>query len=256
MSSQQKNRIRLAAIADLHCRENMAGAFRDLFARVSAEADVLALCGDLTDHGQVAQARVLAEDIRAALRIPAVGVFGNHDVESEQAEELYRIFTDAGIQMLDGEAVEVHGIGFAGTKGFCGGFGRGMLQPWGERVIKDFVQEAVSEALKLESGLARLRSEQRVALLHYAPVHDTVEGEHPEIVPFLGSTRLMEPIDAFGASLVLHGHCHYGSLEGRTAAGIPVYNCALPLRRRHDPERPFVLVEVAAPAPVLPESQH
>jgi len=141
--------------------------------------------------------------------------------------------------------VEVLGVGFAGVKGFAGGFGRGTLGPWGERAIKQFVQESVSEALKLESALARLKTAHRIAILHYSPIQGTVEGEPVEIFPWLGSSRLEEPLTRYQVSAVVHGHAHKGSPEGRTTTGIPVYNVSLPLLRARYPDQPaFRIIEV------------
>lgn len=234
----------MAAVGDLHYRAGSGGLLRDLFVKMSHAADVAVLCGDLTDHGRPEQARVLADDLATHLRIPTVAVLGNHDVESGAEEEIVRILDAAGVTVLDGDYTEVEGIGFAGTKGFCGGFGRATLEPWGEKVIKAFVQEAMTESLKLENGLAKLRTEKRVAVLHYAPIHETVEGESPEIIPYLGSIRLVEPINSFMPTLVVHGHAHHGTLQGTTSAGVPVFNCALPLRKRATPEAPFLLTEL------------
>jgi Icc-related predicted phosphoesterase len=166
-------------------------------------------------------------------------------VESGHEDEIRRILVDAGIILLDGDAVEVRGIGFAGARGFAGGFGRGTLGAWGERVVKAFVQEAVDEAMKLESALARLRTESRIAVLHYAPIRATVENEPPEIFPFLGSGRLEEPLNRYPVTAAVHGHAHNGSHEGRTSAGVPVYNVSLPLmRRRHPDKPPFLVLEL------------
>ncbi|HET9010808.1 MAG TPA: hypothetical protein VFN38_03290, partial [Gemmatimonadaceae bacterium] len=160
-------------------------------------------------------------------------------------DEVRRVMVDAGVHMLDGDAVEIHGVGFAGVKGFAGGFGRGALGPWGEPVIKLFVQEALNEALKLESALARLKTRHRIAVLHYSPVRGTVEGEPVEILPWLGSSRLEEPLDRFEVSAVVHGHAHKGAHEGATSTGIPVYNVALEALRASDPDRPtFRIIEV------------
>lgn len=237
--------MRIAAIGDLHYRENSGGLLCDLFARMSRVAQVAVLCGDLTDRGTPTEARVLAKDIRECLTIPTVAVLGNHDFESGQEGEVARILAEEGeVRVLDGDCVDVATIGFAGAKGFCGGFGRATLEPWGEPILKQFVQEAVNEARKLENGLAKLRTEKRVAVLHYAPIHATVEGELPEIIPYLGSQRLVEPINTFHAAAAVHGHAHHGSPMGRTSAGIPVYNCALPLLRHFFPDEPFRLIEV------------
>lgn len=239
--------VRLAAVSDIHYTRNSHGALVGLFARAAEQADVLLLGGDLTDYGLVEEARALAEDLRG-VRIPVIAVLGNHDLESGQGDEVRRILCDAGVRLLDGESVVVDGVGFAGAKGFAGGFGRRALEPWGEAAIKMFVREAIDEALKLEQALARLRTRLRIVLLHYSPVRATVEGEPPEIHPFLGSSRLEEPINRFKATAVFHGHAHAGTLEGATATGIPVYNVALPLLRRRHPEGPgFKVLEFELP---------
>src|SRR5262249_41356288 len=156
-------------------------------------------------------------------------VLGNHDVESGREADVSNVLKKAGVKVLDGDACEIHGVGIAGVKGFGGGFGPRALAPWGEAAIKQFVREAVDESLKLEKALTRLRVEKLIALLHYAPVQGTVEGEPPEIYPFLGSSRLEEPINRFPVSLVVHGHAHQGRAEGRTSAGVPVYNVSMHL---------------------------
>jgi len=172
-------------------------------------------------------------------------VLGNHDFESGKADELVKILTDAGVTMLDGGSHEIEGVGFAGVKGFGGGFGRRQLGAWGEDTIKSFVHEAIQEALKLESALARLRTPQKIAVLHYAPISATVAGEPEEINPFLGSSRLEDPIDRYRCTAVFHGHAHRGSLEGRTKANVPVYNVAMPLLHAHFRDRqPFRVIEV------------
>ncbi len=239
--------VRLAAVGDLHCGKASQGAFQPFFAQVAEHADVLVLCGDLTDYGLPDEARVLARELAAALRIPVVGVLGNHDYESGQQDEVAQILRDAGVVILDGDGVEVAGVGIGGVKGLGGGFGERALQPWGEDIMKRFVRETVDEALKLESALARLRTPQRVAILHYSPIQATVEGEPPELYPFLGSSRLEEPLNRYEVAAVFHGHAHRGALEGRTRAGVPVYNVCLPLLRALDPDRPPVrIVEIAA----------
>ena len=235
--------LRLAAIGDLHVGENMERPYRDLFSKISQEADVLALCGDLTNFGKTPEAEILAEDLRACT-IPVVGVLGNHDYECGQPAEVSRILHEAGMRVLDGEAYEIEGVGFAGCKGFIGGFGRGMLSAFGEPEIKAFVQASVEENLKLESSLRMLRTERIVVLTHYSPVQETVQGEPPEIFAFLGSARLGETIDRFeGVACALHGHAHRGSYEGRTARGVPVYNVARPLLNR-DRGVEYALIEV------------
>jgi len=217
-----------------------------MFQQIVGEADVLLLCGDLTDHGLPEEAQVLAHEL-AGVKIPMLGVFGNHDYHSGHVAEVEHILEATGLKILDGDDCEVHGVGFAGVKGFGGGFGRHTLEAWGEDAIKKFVYEAVEEALKLEKALARLHSSRRVAVLHYAPVQATVEGEPPAIFPFLGSSRLEEPINRYGVSAVFHGHAHHGSPEGKTMAGIPVYNVALSLMRQEMGDRPpFRILELPA----------
>ena len=241
-TSTPRRQLRIAAIGDLHVSKTSQGAFHARFTQISQTADVLLLCGDFTDYGLPDEARVLARELTSSVNIPVIAVLGNHDYESGKQDEIRQVLTDAGVAVLDGEATEVHGVGFAGVKGFAGGFGRGALGPWGERAIKQFVQEAVEEALKLEAALARLRTTRRVAVLHYSPVRATVEGEPPEIFPYLGSSRLEEPINRYRVSAVFHGHAHRGTAEGRTATGVPVYNVAMPLMARLNPDRPPYLV--------------
>lgn len=236
--------VRFAAVGDLHCRSTSAGAYRELFSKASEAADALLLCGDLTDYGLPEEARVLAEELRAAT-VPVIGVLGNHDFESNAQAEVRGILSAAGMQLLDGEACEVHGVGIAGIKGFAGGYGAGALGPWGEGAIKQFVQEAIQEALKLEAALARLRTPRRIAVLHYAPIAATVQGEPLEIYPFLGSSRLAEPLIRYPVDFVVHGHAHRGSPQGETVNGTPVYNVAMPLLLRSFPGQPgFRVLEV------------
>jgi len=237
--------VRIAAIGDIHHGRNATqGSLQPLFNQITESADILVLCGDLTDYGVPDEARALAREITGSVKIPAVGVLGNHDFESGQQTEISKILGDAGVVMLDGDSTEIHGIGFAGIKGFAGGFGRRALGPWGEDIIKHFVREAVDEALKLESALARLRNERLIAVLHYAPIQATVEGEPREIFPFLGCSRLEEPIGRFPVSVVFHGHAHHGQPEGRTAGNVPVFNVSATLMKQHFPDRPFRLVEI------------
>jgi Icc-related predicted phosphoesterase len=225
--------LRIAAVGDFHC----GGAHEDpdlpkLFAGVSAEADVLLLLGDMTTHGEPDQVQRFI-DIVSVVDIPILAVLGNHDLESNRLDIVLELLAAAGIRILDGQAIEIEGIGFAGAKGFGGGFGRHALSTFGEPETKAFVDAALQEVLKLERGLSELRTETKVVLLHYSPVPDTMGDEPMQIWPFLGSSRLAAPIDAFGASVVFHGHAHIGAPEGRTPGGVPVYNVALPVLRKH-----------------------
>jgi Icc-related predicted phosphoesterase len=237
--------VRIAAVSDVHYAKTSQGLLQALFTQIAERADVLVLAGDLTDYGLAEEARILARDLTTTVKIPIVGVLGNHDYEAGEQDQVRHILADAGVHMLDGDAVELHGVGFAGVKGFAGGFGRGVLGPWGEPAIKAFVQEALNEALKLESALARLKTTHRIAVLHYAPIRETVEGEPVEIHPWLGSSRLEEPLTRFEVSAVVHGHAHKGAPEGKTSTGIPVYNVALPVLKHSYPDRPpFRIIEV------------
>jgi Icc-related predicted phosphoesterase len=219
-------KLRVAAIGDLHVMEDSVAPYRELFTEISSAADVLVLCGDLTNFGKTKEAEILAEDIRAAT-IPVVGVLGNHDYECGQPEKVCEILHSAGMKVLDEQAIEIEGVGFAGVKGFLGGFGRGELAPFGEPIVKAFVDEVMNEARKLENQLRTLRTKRSVAVLHYSPIEETIEGEPPAIFQYLGSQRLCEPIDRFDhVKAVVHGHAHHGTYEGRTPLGRPVYNVA------------------------------
>ena len=235
--------IKLAAIGDLHVTENSETRYRDLFEEISEEADVLALCGDLTNFGKISEAEILAEDLRHCT-IPIVGVLGNHDYECGQADKVKEILHQANMIALGEQAVVVEGVGFAGVKGFIGGFGRGELGAFGEDAVKVFVDESINEARKLENALRSLRTDRAVAVLHYAPIAETVEGEPREIFPFLGSSRLADAVDRFGnVKAVLHGHAHRGRFEGRTMRGIPVYNCAQFVVEA-ETGRPYAVIEI------------
>ena len=252
----QRTHLRIAAVGDIHVSKASQGAFHNLFAQVSETADVMLLCGDFTDYGLPEEARILARDL-SVVKIPVIAVLGNHDFESGKQDEVRQILTDAGATVLDGEATEVHGVGFAGVKGFAGGFGRGALGPWGELPIKQFVQEAIDESLKLEAALARLRTHRRVAVLHYSPIRGTVEGEPAEIFPYLGSSRLEEPINRYRVSAVFHGHAHRGTAEGRTSTGVPVYNVSMPLLAKLNPDRPpFLILELPLDGEPEPPGPH
>jgi Icc-related predicted phosphoesterase len=178
------------------------------------------------------------------VRIPTVAVLGNHDFESGQESELMRMMTGEGIKVLDGTAYERDDVGFAGTKGFLGGFGRGVLTAFGEREVKTFVQAAIDECLKLERALMQVRTRKIVVVVHYAPVVSTVQGEMAEIFPYLGTSRLAEVVDRHGADLVLHGHAHHGCPDGKTQGGIPVHNVALTLNLRQDAAKPYRIFDL------------
>ena len=237
--------LRLAATSDLHYSKHSKGQAQELFVAASKAADVLLICGDLTDYGLAEEAQILAEDIRRHVTIPVLAVLGNHDFESGHVTEVREAMESAGVTMLDGECTEIGGVGFAGVPGFGGGFGPRMLNAWGEPVIKAFVQEAIDHAMRLEQALARLHTEHRVVLLHYAPIRETVDGENLEIVPFLGSSRLEGPLNRFAVTVAFHGHAHGGAAEGFTTTRVPVFNVSMQVLERVFPGQPaFRLFEV------------
>ena len=235
--------MRVAAIGDLHVMEDSVAPYRELFTEISGCADVLLLAGDLTNFGKTREAEILAEDLRTCA-IPVLGVLGNHDYECGQPDTVSEILRDAGMIMLDEQAHEIDGVGFAGVKGFLGGFGRGELAPFGEPIVKAFVDEVLNEARKLENALRSLKTERTVAVLHYSPVAETLEGEPIEIYQYLGTARLADALDRFdNIAAVVHGHAHHGAYEGRTMRGTPVYNCAqFVLRETFG--RPYAVFEV------------
>lgn len=242
--------IRVGAVADVHYGREKETRLRSLFEEASRQVDLLLLGGDLTDYGLPEEVAPLIEDLAVMAGVPIVAVLGNHDFESGREQELMEVLRNAGIHVLDGEAYEAAGVGIVGVKGFGGGFGRGILEPWGEAGVKNFVQEAVDESLKLERALSRLRTPQRIALLHYAPIRDTVVGEPEEIFPFLGCGRLEDPLNRFGVSAVFHGHAHLGAPEGQTSTGIPVYNVSLAVMKKVYPDGlPLRIISLPAAAP-------
>lgn len=239
-----KDTVRIAAIADLHYKKTSHGVLQKLFAHIAASADVLLICGDLVHLGLPEETEVLAKELNV-VKLPIIAVLGNHEYESDKQDEVKEILAGAGVLLLDGSACEYFGIGFVGVKGFAGGFGRQCLEPWGEASIKAFVKETVHESLKLTSALAGLKTSKIIALLHYSPIRETVEGEHPEIFPFLGSSRLEEPLNRYRVTAAFHGHAHGGQPEGKTRDGIPVYNVALRVLEQNFPHRPaFRLLEI------------
>lgn len=239
--SEQDRPLRVAAIGDLHVKEDTDISYRDLFGEMSQEADVLVITGDLTDLGKPREAEILADQLHSCT-IPVVAVLGNHDYECGCAEKVGEILHQAGVHLLDGQAIEIGGVGFVGVKGFAGGFGRFMLGSFGEPAIKAMVAESVNEAIRLENAMRQVRSERALVVLHYAPIAETVVGEPPEIFPFLGSSRLAETIDRFKVQAIVHGHAHHGAYEGRTPGGAPVYNVARQIEKPTG--RPYALLEL------------
>jgi len=225
--------IRLAAVADLHYGRGHRAEMATMLDDACTVADVLLICGDLTDRGDPAQAEKLIRDIDADLHDRTLCVLGNHDHASDRPEAVADTLRSADIRVLDGDYAVIEGIGFVGVSGFCGGFGTCAVQPFGERPLREFVDVTVQETLKLETALSQANADRNIALLHYAPIRETVEGEPPEIYPFLGASRLADPLNQYAVEAVFHGHAHGGSPTGHTSAGIPVYNVSAPVLRDH-----------------------
>jgi Icc-related predicted phosphoesterase len=240
--------MKLAVVGDIHVKESDKGIWNEYFERISQEADVLALCGDVTDTGRVEEAITLAGELRYC-SIPVLAVLGNHDHEHGHQEEIRQIITEARVQVLEGDYTVIENVGFAGVKGFGGGFDRRMLSMFGEKENKAFVQAAVDESLQLENALSRLDSSYsglpKIVLLHYSPISATVKGEPEEIWPFLGCSRLAQPIDKLRVDAVFHGHAHLGTLHGETSTGTQVYNVSYPLLKKEGLEAGFLLYEIA-----------
>ncbi len=223
-------RVRIAAAGDVHCARENRDAVLTAFDAIEGQADVVLLAGDLTTHGEPEQAEILAEACRG-METPVVAVLGNHDLHEGRADELTAVLTDAGIEVLDRSHTTIRscGVGIAGTKGFVGGF-RGLgLPDFGEPSLRGIYAETSAEVAALSAGLHEIAlCPFRIALLHYAPVADTLQGEPPEIWTFLGSDRLAAPILEHRPDLVLHGHAHSGRLQAELD-GVPVYNVSVPV---------------------------
>lgn len=242
----KRNKTRIAAVGDIHVRESDHGKWVECFNTVSEQADVLLLCGDLTYSGYEAEAHVLAEELKAC-SIPVVAVLGNHDYEQDQHEEICRALAGDNFYMLNGDSVVIDNIGIAGVKGFGGGFDRYMMPMYGEPMNKQFVQEVVNDALRLDQALVRLGGGEdikKIAILHYAPIRETVVGEPAEIFPFLGSSHLEEPLNRRQVVAAFHGHAHLGTLEGKTSTGVKVFNVAKALLLKEGYKLPFFIFEV------------
>jgi uncharacterized protein len=215
--------MKIAAIADLHCRVNFSEQIDAILEGVAGQADVLVMAGDLTDTGLPEEAEVLVTALNK-LDIPKIGILGNHDHESGLAEEVKKVMEAGGVIILDGSLHEVGEVGFVGTKGFCGGFGSTMVQPFGEEALKTFIHTGIEESLTLENAAAKLNCKYKMAVLHYAPIKDTLAGEPLELHSFLGSQRLGNALDRQRVDVIVHGHAHHGAPQGRTSEGIPVHN--------------------------------
>lgn len=247
--------VRVAAVGDFHCGEKDGGLYREHFARANDEADVLLLAGDLTRRGTSAEIDVVVKEL-ADVKIPILAVLGNHDHESGQPEKVNEALRAHGVHLLDEAPFELNEhVGFAGVKGFMGGFGRYTLTAFGEVETKAFVGTTLDEVQKLEYSLRRLSTPIRVVLLHYSPIMETVMGEPEQIFPFLGNDRLVEPIDRFKAAVVFHGHAHHGTFAGKTPGGVPVFNVSMVRVREDAKAELFYIHEIPIPTLAAPEAE-
>jgi len=214
--------VKIAAVADVHCTVNSRGHIRELLRDVE-EADVLVLAGDLTDVGKIEEMEVLMDEL-SHFSLPIIAVPGNHDHEADQTDLLVAMMEWSGIHVLDGASFNIDGIEFIGTKGFCGGFGHLLVQPFGEPALKAFINATIEEVLRFERLLRNVKADHKVAVMHYAPIKETLSGEEPELFPFLGTSLFADVLDAHKVDVVFHGHAHNGSPTGFTKHKIPVYN--------------------------------
>lgn len=246
MADKQK-KVKIAAVGDIHTRESDKGKWSERFREISQIADVLLLCGDLTDTGDEEEAEVLSGELKACT-IPVVAVLGNHDCEKGRQKLIRQVLQNDKVHILEGEAVVIEGVGFAGVKGFGGGFDNHMLSMFGEDAMKAFVQEAVDEALHLDRALARLDANEnnlkKIAVLHYAPIKDTIIGEPEAIYPFLGCSHLAEPLNSRNVVAAFHGHAHAGVLEGKTHSGVKIFNVSEPILTKAGYKEPFFMFEI------------
>jgi Icc-related predicted phosphoesterase len=223
------DRIRVAAAADIHCSEETRDLVEAAFRKVEPDADVILLAGDLTTFGLPEQAEVLA-DVARSCRVPIVAILGNHDYHSDRAGEIVERLTAAGITLLERSStvLTVNGVsvGVVGAKGFIGGFDGGGIN-FGEALIRQIYAETTADVEALDRGLSEIAGASiRIALLHYSPIAETLEGEPRGIWAVLGNERLAVPLAAHRPDLILHGHAHKGRFEG-SLDSIPVFNVAV-----------------------------
>jgi Icc-related predicted phosphoesterase len=234
--------MRIAAIADLHCRVGEQETLQKILEDINQEADVLILAGDLTDNGLPAELEILLAEL-GKMDKPVIAVLGNHDHEGGRSDELTQMLDEAGVHVLEGTAIEIDGVGFGGTKGFCGGFEKQLIQPFGESALKKFIKASIDEAVNLENALAKLNCDYKIAVLHYSPIKATLEGESSELFPFLGCSRLENALDRQGVNIAVHGHAHHGSPSGLTAGNVPVHNVSRFVQSQYN-GKPYCIFEV------------
>lgn len=244
MEKTVSKKIRIAAIGDIHIRNDSKFIGFENYESLNQNADLLLLCGDLTNMGTIEEAKVLSTLLRK-LHIPVAGVFGNHDYTSDQFEEIRKILKEDGhLIFLDEAPYELENIGFVGVKGFGGGFDNHMLSSFGEPALKQYVHEVINESLHLESLLSQLTTDKKIVVMHYSPIKETCIGEPEEIYSFLGSSHLVEPINNLNADLVFHGHAHYGTHQGKTLKDIPVFNVSLEVLKKENERNPLKIFEL------------
>jgi len=234
--------MRIAAIGDLHCKADSVGMIRRLLDGVDREADILILAGDITNVGLEKEMEVLLDELKW-FTMPIIAVMGNHDHESNRIELLVRMMSDSGIRVLDGTVCEINGFGIVGTKGFCGGFGQLHVQPFGEQALKSFILTSINEAKRMDNALANLNCRYRMAVLHYAPIKETLKGEEVELYPFLGSSLFADVLDRHCVDVIVHAHAHHGSPYGFTPGRIPVHNVSRFVQNRFN-QRTYGLLTV------------
>lgn len=246
MEEPQK-KVRIAAVADIHVKATDKGVWAEYFRQISKVADIFLIGGDLTFTGDEAEAQVLSEELKNC-NIPVVCVLGNHDHEKGRQKLVRHTIQSDNVHVLDGEFFVYGNLGIAGIKGFGGGFDNHMLSLFGEEAMKVFVKEAVNEALSLDRALNRIEEEheniKKVVLMHYSPIKSTIIGEPEEVFPFLGCSRLEEPLTRYDIAAVFHGHAHKGFSEGVTHNGTRVYNVAWPILQKAGLEIPVLIREV------------
>jgi uncharacterized protein len=233
MGTRESMSIRIAAAGDMHYGgEHDRDRAREAFAALAGRTDLVLLAGDLTTHGEPEQATIAAEAAGEA-EAPVVAVLGNHDWHSNRAAEVAAVLEEAGIVLLDRghHVVEIGDarVGIAGTKGFVGGFPGSHIPDFGEPLLREVYAQGMAEADALDGALREIAMcPFRIVLLHYAPTTETLEGERRDIWAFLGTDRLAVPIAEHTPDLVLHGHAHAGTFEGRVGE-VPVYNVSVPV---------------------------
>ncbi len=242
--ADHRKKTRIAALGDIHVGELVQKNYQELFQHISRDADVLAIAGDLTQRGTIRDTELLLDQLTYC-SVPVVCVLGNHDYENNLEAEITSMLRQRNIQVLDGISTIIEGVAFVGSKGFGGGFDGYALSSFGEPLVKKFVKASLDEALLLEKALRDVGPDIPICVvLHYSPIRSTVEGEPVDIFPFLGSSRLLEPLERFDVTTILHGHAHHGTHEGKTQKGIPVYNVSLPLLESINPEKPYKLLQL------------